>query len=960
MFELSSWITSRTAVNSYNKLSLSPEQIYIASKSLYDSIKNEKVSSKILLTMKQYSKRTYCRTTPFGLFSSMDYLNLDINSSVKSKQRIILDFDASWFWGVLRILEKKYTSKLKIKWNKDSTQELLDKIENTWYISNDRVGFGVENILINNRTTVREVQKLCLEYINFSDVLTYFKDKYINISEMDIEKFLFELIDQGFLYTNFKDILYSSVKYQALDSFLKGLDIYEHQINEVLKHIATLSNSDTISVDSLQELESSMSLVYKTNGSYLKVELFGIPYLYRISKEELENDILPFVEDLSKISKYVENPEKQVLNKFFIELYGNTKVKLSDFYLAYIRYKNKLNKDVFLESNLSKVSQHFEDQLLKELLDVNDNKVDLKKIFDDIDQEGYNVLHNSFPTMSIAFNMFKNQSGNKYIISPVIGSNLSSRLIGRFNFFSKTSYRSIVSLQEEKFKCTGVINVATHFAPSNLHSTNIMDYDFESSEKNLFYGFSTENDCKIIDLSDIYVYSNGEHMCFLDSEDNILFFKNHNVSNTELLAPSIIDFLIAQSYNYYSSPFVALEICSKCSNKVEHIKEICYNNITVFPERWNIGKILKRYIPKDVAVNCELFVDTLQKIKIDYNIPDSFLYYSNDQRLDLNFQDDMDIIWKFYKRSSDFFFFERRSYYYEDSICEDLDGQKHLSEVILTFYDSKPKSTKVNSNSKDYNSNILKINDKWLYVKLYTDSRLHQDVIIKQLALHLDKPYFFVRYYDDDKKTLRLRLKTTFSDKDEDKKNLDELLRLFYSNELISDFEYSLYYPEVSRYGGPSSLEVIEDYFCIESKIMYNLLGEDFFYKRKQRVELAIFLIVNFLETFFENTEDAFNLMNSKFNSTKFAKKYRSILNSEFYSNLCSMELSGLGELILKIRDSIMYTQSENVTSILLSIFHMTCNRVIDSKPNEEEEIMFLVRHILRNNYQIQKYIKIK
>lgn len=135
---------------------------------------------------------------------------------------------------------------------------------------------------------------------------------------------------------------------------------------------------------------------------------------------------------------------------------------------------------------------------------------------------------------------------------------------------------------------------------------------------------------------------------------------------------------------------------------------------------------------------------------------------------------------------------------------------------------------------------------------------------------------------------------------------------------------------------------------------------------RKQRINLAIFLILNFILVFFDTNSATLTFLNTRYNEAKYRDNYRIKKNSLFNlfkkPPLSIDDIQLLNTSIIQIKNHYLSSNisSDYMNSIIFSIIHMTCNRIIEVKPNEEEEIVFLCRHLINDIVNKEKYCFIK
>ena len=263
---------------------------------------------------------------------------------------------------------------------------------------------------------------------------------------------------------------------------------------------------------------------------------------------------------------------------------------------------------------------------------------------------------------------------------------------------------------------------------------------------------------------------------------------------------------------------------------------------------------------------------------------------------------------------------------------------------------------------------------EWVYFKLYTGTKT-ADAILKNelygyvgemLKKGLIDKWFFIRYNDPDFHIrLRLHLKET-RDFTRIFNRFFETFQLIVYAGLVWNIQCDTYQREMERYG-INSISLVEDYFCIDSEfviqLLYLLNNEN---SEKQRWKLALALIDSFLSSFSFELHQRKELLNEMAESFKkefgFTRHHVSKqLNDKYRTFRKDIENAMLRESevspsidVIKARRQAMLPIAEKLTdmdksgklqvslnSLLTSMIHMTMNRWFRTKNRLHEMVVY-------------------
>lgn len=116
----------------------------------------------------------------------------------------------------------------------------------------------------------------------------------------------------------------------------------------------------------------------------------------------------------------------------------------------------------------------------------------------------------------------------------------------------------------------------------------------------------------------------------------------------------------------------------------------------------------------------------------------------------------------------------------------------------------------------------------WLQATVCVPVR-SQDEVLTGVAAGLDghaTPWFFVRYRDEGRPSLRLRVRATPAGQASLLRDLGTRMELLREQRLLCAWRVDTYRPEVERFGGPGLVDAVEDLFCADTAaVLAGLVG---------------------------------------------------------------------------------------------------------------------------------------
>lgn len=438
----------------------------------------------------------------------------------------------------------------------------------------------------------------------------------------------------------------------------------------------------------------------------------------------------------------------------------------------------------------------------------------------------------------------------------------------------------------------------------------------------------------------------------LRNSDKKIIFIDNNMLNNDLKHP-IVKLLLDISNQadkwWFNYPWKEL------SENQAYIPRIICQGITVQNRRWNFLPI--NDVSKKV-ISFKKFRTQILDFKQKFKVPDFVLYVNFDNKLPVNFDDtSLYRIYKMWKKnpiakvrleevSSKLF---NKNYYEEEAVC--------------TLYSPVKEYNRSIEDKVEYNSVYpVNVDKNWIYINLIFADKDYQNSFIKSKLLTLfskvDKyaeKQFFIQYETDKNlPTIRYRVKIN------DYKNYFSVMGLLLDfltnevkNETLKNFAFENYFPEIYRYGGKQYISDCESIFAIDSRLSlyaYNTLNN---YIDRQALlvyssnayilsrSVDIKENLNFIKYF--DTQD-------KKDANKWFRENKDKVSSfeaDSYINSLIQDRS----IILRRLMTTSQISDDQKDEILLSLLHMSANRLIGVDRVLENRLMLATTNLIKANF---------
>lgn len=521
--------------------------------------------------------------------------------------------------------------------------------------------------------------------------------------------------------------------------------------------------------------------------------------------------------------------------------------------------------------------------------------------------------------------------------------------LGRFiDFFGKQEKEQVRSfLQDEENADSMAVYAEISYLPFSPRGANVASHSLlRSLAIDLGYSRSQEN---VVDLADIVVGASPNHLYLATKQGKkkLMVFAN-NVLNFSI-APIIVRFLRDVSRDGFR-PFSFFSWGKGTS--FSFLPSIRYKKMILFPAKWQLTLSL---IEAKVEDNLEILIQKIEIWANAWKLPRFLLMAWADHqilldrtqhfhlkeiatRLKLNPKTPIILL---EKKGEKEFVKSNLGMHRCEFVVPFLKNKKHFTPLIIPAVLS----------STDRAIRKKTPGGEWFYAKIYLPNNNEERFLTSCLSLftqdikNIIEKWFFIRFKEADASHIRFRCKL---------KELKDLTPLFSTFHLwtenlvqknwIREVQIGTYDREIERYGGESLIDLAETFFQADSECAFSLL--DLLLLKKTQFPNYIVTslsLIHLLKSFglsLEQQKALFNQMNLKKELLEGFREWKSKMvsvinalnhNPSSVSNEDSYLFSGIFQKRELQQSSyvIALQKSTHLTSILISLMHMNCNRIL-------------------------------
>lgn len=906
--------------------------------SLIDNI-NEKQAESIL----KYMIRSCVRTTPFGMAAGIGlgkFTDCEQKDNILTEKYLKPDFD--WLFSIIESIKKELGDNLFIK-KSNTFIDFKTSIISNW--NTEQLTKGI--VTLDKTSVVEFVLTNTDDLISIKELKSKILIEFGDVPNNILSSFIDTLIRSGVLISDL-DLSLTSINY--FDKLLEKLERYDYKSLSILHSI---KNDLRIIVDSKQfEIEYN-KLIEKMKSlqianQYIHTDMYtnNIFCLNKNEKIKIEN----FARFLLSNS-YKSNKFEEFINHFE-EFYGNgVAVKIHDL------FNHPEINNYIAKSNNNKDRMKINQNLLNAIISSQGKKVELSDYLND---EGLEPI--DYDTGELGFFVLNSNNSKKYLVSPFMGTNTGMSSLGRFSYlFGGKDKIKLKTFQNE---------VDISFLPKDKILGNVL-YHEETGEMTLNYGCYTESCSKEITLDNIYIFTYNKNIYFIDASLNkIIDFYSTSRTNINYY-PDVLRFLIEATVEKYNNIVSLYECITELTQGVNHIPRICWKDFILLGETWNYQC--------DEVNSFNVFQKKIDDFRIKNNLGKEFFCEIADNRLLINIENIMmyQILYNEFKKTHKLTLTE--NLFSDKSLYSDENGDHYVLEYIFQVYNDSikaqtPPSLKYASNIVIKNNTYLPF-DQWLSFKVYAKKENFNKILLKYISPFIEKmynngiidKYFFIRYIDTGEH-LRIRIKIlNYAKLLEEWKFLIELLK---SDPLINDVIISPYRREYYRYG-ENYIDVIESLFDYDSSYAMEMIKNIDKLDINRKCVAYVLLIEKIILYLEYDEKDAENLLQYFKNKNKtfvqdLYKQYKDVFVDQ---TLRTYALTGLNSNVYALQNNYIenikllkalksHIEKNDFENTLLSIFHMSFNRMIGINRELENKCMSLVECVLYKYFGRKKHLK--
>ncbi|MDV0430279.1 lantibiotic dehydratase [Lactiplantibacillus sp. DA1] len=948
------------------------EAVNFASPSLLKSVLLEKSESRspkkkrqVKVSLNKYLNRLSTRPTPFGFFAAIGTGNFCERETPQKfnvlKQKHV-EADLRWVYYIVDFFEKNISQYPAIQIQSNNA---LTKVMG-FYLLDTKTNLGLTKDRNDLVESIKVKRTILLDFVlnylkfghSFQDTVEAMQDKFSIVDSKKCVGYLQQLINQEIVISKlrpqltigmagFKQLLQQLNK-QVKSPILDTLNMIDRQIDQYAKIPIGQGNKE------LNELREEMSKVH-TNKHYLKIDVGYVNHLE--ASVSVKSSIKKAVEILDVLSK--DTATQETIKKYhgrFIEKFGYEQLVplqvLIDESLG-LGFPTEYDSEPSEPKTIR--NKEIDALLLKKMMNAQYSKSPIRILKNDLRSvsasqgqhqlsgELYCTLHkNSAPFLEV----------DGLSLSPSAGSTA-----GRFydllsNDFTTTTLEMRRSSLKRRFNTTKFVELSE--IPAFGSGANVAENNSVVNSKLNLRGSTNIDD---VTVDDIYVGANSDQLYFYSCSKKLrVEFVANNMFNyqngTRLLR-------LLREISQYNLRMITPPTFS-ILDQFDYSPAVWYEDIMLRPAEWNLNS---KNVSADINTFDKLFKDWKSQIKLPRYVRLKFADYIT--YVDTNNQEHIEIIREELKKFGRVQFLEDT---YElngngNSSFIDQTGQSYANELVVPFVNEDIIQQKLEYVPKNI-FNAKSDSDElanWLYVSLQVPDKKQQEFITNILpslkkAVIKNHEWFFIRYEDQGKGSIRVRIKADMDD------NLGKLYQSFINwylskTGVVGNFEILPYKKELFRYGGEDVFDMVHQIFWMDSELSRHILAS------QTGLSLTELLALSFIKMFVEINypySKEVNLMNNLVDRYAFSHELHSRESVLVHAAMQLLDSTDSTSWISEGNLEIL-TQENNLINriistkyltsgrsrIIGSLMHMRCNRIFGINNMSEKKTMATIRTIL-------------
>lgn len=571
-------------------------------------------------------------------------------------------------------------------------------------------------------------------------------------------------------------------------------------------------------------------------------------------------------------------------------------------------------------------------------------------------------LHKVPPSMDLFFELANhepNSTCSEIIITGIAlqGGSTFGRFLDMFD--SKVHKKLEEFYAQEEFNNEDVTFVESSYLPPKSKGQNVaINPHFRKEIIDLSpCGYST------LSLREIYVGAKQNRLYLSSQHGNIEYYVTASNVLNALSAPVPLRFLRDVSKSKYRS-------CRLWDwgefNLMPFLPRVRFNNIILSLAHWNVD------LKKIGALPTDSISQIIEKFNLwgqRYEMPRYIFIREMDNKLliDRSREEDLKIIGSYLKKKIPIVLMEKYLPHSSTFLKSSL-GNHHAEYVLPLLKHArhslkKPKKiiTKRVVESIPTKLRFYLPGSEWLFVKFYLSQETEKLFLIQHLYPSLERLQtdrlinhsFFIRFSENNRPHVRVR----YHGKEEMiTTNLLPRIRDWsyhlIQEGIIQEMEFCSYEREVERYGGSKLIGLMEEFFCVDSQIVFEFL------LKEKEIHLPLHVIaassildlLNGMHLTLEEQNIFFHETSIEKTALSGFKDWRKkVLFSPplIQEILCKRQIA-----LTKVRQAIdcfSHELTSSPFSILSSIIHMHCNRLMGTDPKAEAKARAFAGYAIKN-----------
>lgn len=421
------------------------------------------------------------------------------------------------------------------------------------------------------------------------------------------------------------------------------------------------------------------------------------------------------------------------------------------------------------------------------------------------------------------------------VIAPRVGEIGAGRTLGRFCSVlgndAEINIKEIACLEQD---VASEIHADVSFWTENPRSANIaMVPGFRNYV--ITANCAPSNAATSIPLSELVIGLEDDkfYARWIRTGQKVVAYSNNMLNKMHM--PEPINFLLTIAT--HGQPKIESFEWGYTATRFQFLPRLRYGKIILSPASWDLKNLHFSYVER-----VEDFKVLVRQWRDEFRVPAQIQiaqgrYTDNLMLLDLENDLDLELLEQMIRtdKDTDLIAYE----FIGSSLCLDGDGKSYETEFVTSLLRRDLVDTSARSIAAHVEPNpIVSKRDylrppgtEWLYLRLDCSARSHEELIVeaqKMADTLIDEgclqQWFFVRF-SDPADHLRLRFKV-----DQSKLYSHALPALFkWASSLVESalcYQFSLetYDREIERYGGKAAIDLIEEIFSVDSRLVANIL----------------------------------------------------------------------------------------------------------------------------------------